>query len=62
MAKMIILSAQKRSKISQKILDTINEVGQDNIIEIVMDEGGKFAEFAGKKVFASTKAYVYYKD
>ena len=59
MAKMKILSAQKRSTISEKILDTINEVGQDNVIEIVMDEGGKFL---GGTWFASIKAYVYYKD
>ena len=59
MAKMIELKAQKRSKMAAQVLDVINEVGQDNIIEIIMDEGGKFA---GGSPFATIKACVYYKD
>lgn len=59
MAKMVTVSAQKRSTISKKILKAINEVGQDNVIQVVMDEGGKFL---GGTWFASIKAYIYYKN
>lgn len=59
MAKMIEVKSQKRSTIARLILETINEVGQDNVISVVMDEGGKFA---GGTVFATIKAYIYYKD
>ncbi len=56
---MIEVKAQKRSKLAEKILDTINEVGQDKIITVIMDEGGKFA---GDSLFSSLRAYIYYKD
>ncbi len=59
MAAMMEVKAQTRARIASKVLDAINKVGQDNIISIIMDEGGKFAN--GSK-FASMRAYVYYKN
>ncbi len=59
MASVIEVKAQTRAKIRDEILIAINQVGQDNVIDIVMDEGGKFA---GGTIFASIRAYVYYKD
>lgn len=59
MASVIEVRAQKRSTMNKQVLDTINQVGQDNVIAVVMDEGGKFA---GGSVFASIRAYIYYKD
>ena len=59
MAKMIEVKAQKRSTLASMVLEEINRVGQDNIICVMMDEGGKFAR---NSVFAILKAYIYYKD
>ena len=59
MAKMIEVKAQTRRKMAQRVLDVINQEGQDNIIEIIMDEGGKFA---GGGLLASSRAYIYIKD
>lgn len=54
-----VVSSQTRNKLAEKINDEINRLGPDNIISIVMDEGGKFA---GATVFATIKAYIYYKS
>ena len=59
MASMVEVSAQTRSGISRKILDQMNKVGQDNVITVVMDEGGKLAR---NSRLAIIKAYIYYKD
>ncbi|BDU67377.1 MAG: hypothetical protein TYPL_0300 [Candidatus Tyloplasma litorale] len=59
MAKMAEVRAQKRSTLAKMVLNEINRVGQNNVICVMMDEGGKFA---GNSVFASLKAYIYYKD
>ncbi len=55
MAKMVEVQAQSRKKIAEEILNVINQVGQDNVISVVMDEGGKFAK---NSVFATIKADV----
>jgi len=59
MAKMIEVKAQTRKKMATRVLDVINEEGQDNIIHIIMDEGGKFA---GGGLLASARAYIYIRD
>lgn len=62
MAQMIEVKSQRRSKLAKLVLDEINNIGQDNIITVVMHEGGKFAEYADKKMLSSLRAYIYYKD
>ena len=59
MAKMIEVKAQTRKKMAARVLEVINSEGQDNIIEIIMDEGGKFA---GGGLLASIRAYIFIKD
>ncbi len=59
MANYIEVRAQKRSTMIKETVNKINEIGQDNIISVIMDEGGKLA---GGSVFASIRSYIIYKD
>ncbi len=60
MAQMMIVEARTRSTMSGKILDAINQIGQDRIIAVVLDESGKIAR--QNSLLNKSLAYIYYKD
>ena len=60
MAKMIIVKSRTRNKLADDILIQINIIGQDKIIYILHDDGGKFAQQGG--LLSVAKAYIYYKS
>ncbi len=60
MANMLIVEARTRANMSQRILEGINQVGQDNVIAVVLDESGKIARQGS--LLNKSLAYIYYKD
>lgn len=60
MAAMKTIKSKGREKLARLVLETINEVGQDNIIQII--EQGPDGKFAGGGLLANYTAYVYYRD
>ncbi len=59
MANYVIVKSQTRAKLADRILEQINQIGEDRVISIIMDEGGKFA---GGTLMASSRAYIFYRD
>lgn len=60
MAQIAVAQGRNRNSLARKILDVINQIGQDRIISIMLDESGRFASGGG--LLSVSKAYIFYKD
>lgn len=60
MASMTIIEGRTRAKVAERLLEAINEIGQDRIITILYDESGKLAMQGS--ILNKAKVYIYYKD
>ncbi len=60
MASMMIVEGRTRAKVADRLLEAINQIGQDKIITILYDESGKLA--LQGSILNKAKVYIYYKD